>query len=72
MAAFAAGHRLVGGLGVHADHLGVRERLDEVQHVPGRWGVDVPARLVRLGLQREACLQPLRANVLAEKVDAAQ
>ena len=46
-------HQLVRDLGVHADHLGVIERVDEGQHVAGRRQEDVAARLVRLGLERE-------------------
>ena len=49
-----ARHRLVRDLGVHADHLGVLERLDEVQRVADGRQEDVAARLVGLGLHREA------------------
>ena len=48
------GHLLVPDLGVHADHVGVLEGRDEGQRVPDRRQQDVAARLVRLGLEREA------------------
>ena len=48
------GHRLVRDLGVDAHHLRVVERLDEVQRVADGRQEDVAARLVGLGLQREA------------------
>ena len=49
-----AGHLLVRHLRVDADHLRVRERRDEAQVGGGGREVDVAARLVGLGLEREA------------------
>jgi hypothetical protein len=54
-----ARHRLVRELGVHADHLRVGEALDEVQHRPGRREIDVGARLVGLGLERDPRVESL-------------
>ena len=46
-------HLFVRHFRVHADHLGMIERGDEPQVRAGRRHVDVAARLVRLGLERE-------------------
>ena len=62
------GHVLVGDLGVHADHLGVLERLDERQHRADRRQVDVGPRLVRLGLEREPEVVALILHVPAQEV----
>ena len=64
------GHRLVRDLGIHADHLGTRERRDEVQHVRGRREIDVGARLVGFRLEGEAQLVAAIDHVLAEEVHA--
>ena len=63
------GHRLVRHLGVHADHLGVLEALDEREHVADRRQEDVAARLVGLRLEREAHVVAAVAHVAAEEVD---
>ena len=62
-------HRLVGDLGVHADHLGALERGDEVQRVADGRQEDVPARLVGLGLDRELEVVAVVDDVVAEDVD---
>jgi len=59
----------VRGLRVDADDVGVGQGRDEREHVPGRRQVDVPARLVGLGLQRQAQFEPLRPDVRAKEVD---
>ena len=65
-----AGHVLVRHFGVHADHLRMRQRGDERQ-IRGRGReVDVAARLVRLGFEREPQVVVLIARVLAQEVDA--
>src|SRR5918997_1825164 len=64
-----AGHRLVGDLRVDADHLRPRQRGDEVQGVTHGRQEDVAARLVGLGLQREAQVVALRDDVVGEDVD---
>ena len=63
------GHRLVRDLGVDADHLGALERRDEVQRVADGRQEDVAARLVGLGLHREAQVVALVEHVVAEHVD---
>ena len=60
---------LVRHLRVHADQLRMIERRDEAEVRAGRRHVDVAARLVRLGLQREAEAVLLVDRVLAEVVD---
>ena len=64
-----AGHRLVRDLGVHAHHLRPLQRLDEVQRVADGRQEDVPARLVGLGLHREAQVVAVVDHVVAEDVD---
>ena len=63
-----SGHLFVRDLRVHADQLGVRERRDEAQVRAGRRHVDVAARLVGLGLEREAISVLPVDGVLAEIV----
>jgi hypothetical protein len=48
------GHLFVRDLGIDADHLRMIERGDETEVGTGGRHVDVAARLVRLGLEREA------------------
>ena len=62
-------HRLVGDLGVHADHLRVAEPLDERERVAHRRQEDVAARLVRLRLDPEAHVVAAVDHVLAAEVD---
>ena len=62
-------HLLVADLGVQADELGPLERLDEGQRVTDRGQQDVAARLVGLGLDREADVVALVGDVVAEEVD---
>ncbi len=64
-----AGHVLVRDLGVHPDHLGVLERLDEGQHRADRGQIDVGPRLVRLGLEREPQVVALITHVAAQEVE---
>ena len=47
---------------------GIVERVDEREHVPDRRQEDVAARLVRLGLEREPQVVPLRRHVVAQEV----
>jgi hypothetical protein len=63
-----ARHVLMGDLRVHADHLGVLQRLDEREHRADGGEVDVGPRLVRLRLQREPQIVPLVLHVPAEEV----
>ena len=63
-----ARHRLVRELGVHAHHLRMLQLVDEREHVAHRRQQDVAARLVGLGLEREAQRVPLLAHVLAREV----
>src|SRR5262249_58437092 len=51
------------------DHLRVSERGDETQVRGSRRKVDVAARLVRFGLERETQLVLLIDRVLAQKID---
>ena len=64
-----ARHLLVADLGVEADELGALERVDERDRVAERRQQDVAARLVRLGLDREADVVALVGDVVAEQVD---
>ncbi len=64
-----SGHRLVGDLGIDADHLRALERRDEVQRVADRRQEDVAAGLVRLRLDREPQLVALFDGVVGEDVD---
>ena len=64
-----ARHRLVRELGVEADHVGPLELADERQRVADRRQEDVAARLVRLGLERDAQVVAALADVLAAEVD---
>ena len=63
-------HVLVRDLGIDAHHVGMRQRLDEREICGGRGEVDVAARLVRLGLEREPQVVLLIARVFAEEVHA--
>src|SRR5262245_55332415 len=63
-----ARHQLVTDLRVDADHFRVIERVDETQVGAGRREVDVAARLVRLGLERELVAVALRDRIFAEEV----
>jgi len=62
-------HRLVGEFGVHADHLGMLEALDEGQGMPDRREQDVATGLVGLGLHRESHVVAPLDDVGAEDVD---
>jgi hypothetical protein len=64
------GHLLVADLGVHAEQLGVVELSDERDGVADGRQEDVAARLVRLGLQREAQAVAAGLGVLGERVQA--
>ena len=64
-----AGHLLVPDLRVQADHLGVLELGDEGQGVPDGGQQDVTARLVGLGLDREAHRVALGPHVVAHEVE---
>src|SRR5262245_35178248 len=63
-----ARHLLVADLRVDADHFWVIERVDEPQVGAGRREVDVAARLVRLGFERELVAIALRDRIFAEEV----
>ncbi len=63
------GHCLMGKLRVHADHVRVVQRGDEVKHVPCGGEIDVSARLVGFGLQGELHVVPLISHIFAEEVD---
>src|SRR5262245_10142552 len=63
-----ARHLLVADLRVDADHFRVIERVDETQVGAGRREVDVAARLVRLGFERELVAVALRDRIFAEEV----
>ena len=60
---------LVRDFGIDADQLRMRERRDEPEVGAGRRHVDVAARLVRLGLEREPEAVLLVDRVLAQVVD---
>ena len=62
-------HGLVGELGVEADHVGPLELADERQRVADGREEEVTARLVRLGLERDAQVVAALADVLAAQVD---
>ena len=62
-------HLLVRQFRVDADHLRVRERRNQREVGRCRGKVDVAARLVRLGFQRESQGIPLIARVLAQEID---
>ena len=64
-----AGHLLVRDLRVDADQLRMLERRDEPEVRAGRRHVDVAARLVRLGLEREAEAVLLVDRIPAQIVD---
>ena len=64
-----ARHVLVRHFRIDADHLRMRERGDEPEIRRGGREVDVAARLVRLGFEREAQVVSLVARVLAQEVD---
>src|SRR3954447_4374671 len=64
-----AGHLLVPDLGVEADEVGVLEGGDEPEGVADGRQEDVAARLVRLGLQRQAQAVAAVDGVLGEGVD---
>src|SRR5262245_34949588 len=63
-----ARHLLVTDLRVDADHFMMIERVDETQVGAGRREVDVAARLVRLGFERELIAVALRDRIFAEEV----
>jgi hypothetical protein len=62
------GHLLVPDLGVDAHHLPMFEHLDERQRVPDCRQQDVPPRLVRFRLDREAQTVALVGHVLGKQV----
>src|SRR3954471_8886302 len=64
-----AGHLLVPGLRIDADHVVVLELGDEGERMPDRGQQDVAAGLVRLGLDGEPHAVVLVDRVLGEKVD---
>ena len=64
------GHLLVPDLGVEADAVGLLQLVDEGERVADGRQQDVAARLVRLGLQGEADVVALLADVAAEDVQA--
>ena len=63
-------HLLVAGFRVDADHVRVLALVDERDGMPDRGQQDVPARLVRLRLDREFQSVALVDRVLGEHVDA--
>ena len=63
-----ARHVLVRHLRVHAHHLRMIEGGDETQHVTGGGQIDVSARLVGLGFQRELQVVALVSHVFAQEV----
>ena len=63
------GHLLVADLGVDAVQLGALQALDEREGVADGGQQDVAARLVGLGLDREAQVVALLGDVLAEEVE---
>ena len=56
-------------LGVHTDHLGILELADERERVAHGREQEIPARLVRLRLDREFHRVPLFGDVRATRVD---
>ena len=62
------GHCFVGNLRVYAAHFGMVERFDESQHRAGGRQEQVAARLVGFGLQREAQVVALVADVAEQEV----
>ena len=62
------GHVFVRHFGVDADHLGMVEGGDESQHVTGGWVVDIAARFVGLGFEREFQIIFLIERIFAQEV----
>ena len=63
------GHVLVGDFGIHAAHLGMIQRRNQRQIRSRDGEIHMPARLVRLGLERELVAELLADAVFAQEID---
>src|SRR5215213_11733893 len=62
-------HRLLGNLGVDANHLGVIERCNHPKRMADGGQEDIAARLIRLRFQRKLEIVALIAYIVAQKVE---
>ncbi len=63
-----AGHMFMRDFRIYPYHLRMIQRLNKAQHGPGGRQVNIAARLVWFGLQRELQIIPLGNHILAEEI----